>query len=150
MKVVLLQDVKNLGPKGKTVDVADGYARNYLFPRNLAVAATAGALKTVEQEQKAEASRRERERRQAEKLAAALASAQITVAARAGENGRLFGAVTVKDIADAVTKATGLQLDRRKLELEEPIKNLGVYSIPARLHPEVQCTVRVRVVEAKD
>jgi large subunit ribosomal protein L9 len=146
MKVVLRSDVDNLGNKGDMVDVADGYARNYLVPKGLAIKATPGAQK------QADAMRRNREmherksREAAQALATRLASATIEIKARAGGEGRLFGSVTASDIADAVQEQLSVEIDRRRLELEEPLKELGVVDVPLRLHADVDATVRVAVV----
>lgn len=146
MKVVLREDVENVGRKGDLLDVADGYARNYLVPRGLALKATKGVV------QQAEAMRRNREARElkdrgaAEEVAARLAAARIEVKARAGEGGRLFGSITASDLADAVQAQTGVELDRRKIELAEPLKELGAAEVPVRLHPDVAATLQVEVV----
>jgi large subunit ribosomal protein L9 len=149
MRVVLRSDVENLGNKGDMVDVADGYARNYLVPKGLAIKATPGAQK------QADAMRRNREmherktREAAQALATRLAGGTVEIRARAGAEGRLFGSVTTSDIADAVQEQLGVEIDRRRLELEEPLKELGVVDVPLRLHADVDAAVRVAVVAAQ-
>jgi large subunit ribosomal protein L9 len=146
MRVVLRGDVENLGRKGDMVDVADGYARNYLVPKGLAIKATPGAQK------QADAMRRNREmhelktREAAEALAQRLAAGTIEIKARAGEGGRLFGSVTAADIADAVQAQLGLEIDRRRLELDEPLKELGASEVKLRVHPDVDAAVKVAIV----
>lgn len=146
MKVILLQDVKSLGKSGDVVTVSDGHARNYLFPRHLAQEATEGALKQVEQRIKTERIKAAKLKAEAEELASKLDQARITVKAKAGTEGRLYGAVTAKEIADAVKSQTGLVVDKRKIDLAEPIKHLGEFEIRAKVHPEVTATLHVTVV----
>jgi len=146
MKIVLRSDVPSLGHKGDLLEVADGYARNFLVPRGLAIAATKGVVKQAEAMQRARAVRDVRERQGAQATAQQLTAKRVTITARAGEGGRLFGSVTASDIADAVAAQTAIELDRRKLHLEEPIKSLGVHELSIRLHPEVEATLTVEVV----
>jgi large subunit ribosomal protein L9 len=145
VKVVLREDVENLGNKGDLLDVADGYARNYLVPRGLALRATKGAAKQAEAMRRNRAARDARERDAAEELVGRLAG-PIEVKARAGEGGKLFGSVTTADIVDAVQAQRGIELDRRKLDLAEPIKELGAVEVRARLHSDVEATLAVEVV----
>ena len=146
MRIVLRDDVDNLGKKGDLVDVADGYARNYLVPKGLAFRATPGA------EQQAASMRRSRDLRDAqdrgaaEEVAKALVPRVITIEARAGSEGRLLGSVTSADVADAVAAQAGIELDRRKLQLDEPIKSLGTHLVPAKLHASVEFPITVEVV----
>lgn len=146
MKVILLQDVKALGKSGEVVNVSDGHARNFLFPRHMAQEATEGALKQVEQRIKTEKVKAAKLKAEAEELAGKLGEAKITVKAKAGTEGRLYGAVTGKEIADAVKAQTGLAVDKRKFDLSEPIKQLGEFEIHAKVHPEVSATLHVTVV----
>lgn len=145
MKVILKQDVKKLGKKGDVVEVAEGYARNYLLPRGLAVEASAGNLKTLQKQKEAEQRRREEEKAEALRIAEKLKEITVVVHGKAGENGRLFGSVTAKDVAETLARDFGIKIDRRKMQLEEPIKAVGVYYIPVRLHAEVEATVKVHV-----
>ncbi|WP_027717112.1 50S ribosomal protein L9 [Desulfovirgula thermocuniculi] len=146
MKVILLEDVKNLGPKGAVVEVSDGYARNYLLPRRLAVEATPGRLKELEMLKASQDRRRREEEARARELAARLDGLELTIAVRAGEGGRLFGAVGTKDIAAALSGQHGLEVDKKKILLKDPIKQLGDYQVAIKLHPAVQARIKVSVV----
>jgi len=145
MEVILLKDVKGLGNEGDVVKVSDGYARNYLIPKGFAVPATKANLRMLKDKRETMESKAQRELAAAEKTAKQLENSVVTVRRKAGEGGRLFGSVTAKDVAGAVEKALGIAVDRRRIELEEPIKTLGSYSVLIRLHPEVSATVRVEV-----
>jgi large subunit ribosomal protein L9 len=149
MRIVLRDDVDNLGKKGEVVDVADGYARNFLVPRGLALKASAGSQKQADAMVRNRAARDRRERENAEAVAARFSGRTISIKARAGGEGRLFGSVTTSDIAEAVQKQTGAEIDRRKLALDEPLKELGGVDVQIRLHPDVVATVHVEV-EAAD
>lgn len=146
MKIVLRSDVDQVGKKGDIVDVADGYARNFLVPKGLAFLATSGI------EAQATAMRRGRDLRDAtdrsaaEELAKSLVPRIVTIAARAGAEGKLFGSVTTSEIAQAVAAQTGIEIDRRKLHLDEPIKSLGTHVVPARLHADVEFPITVEIV----
>ncbi len=146
MRILLRDDVENLGRKGDLVDVADGYARNFLVPRGAAIPASPGAVRQAEAMRRSREARDARERAAAEELAAKLGAGPIRVAARAGEEGRLFGSVTNMDIATAVREQVGVELDRRAIELEEPIKELGSAEVRASVHPDVDVTLAVEVV----
>jgi len=146
MKVVLRSDVDNLGKKGDLVDVADGYARNFLVPRGLALRATAGIQRQADAMKRNRDARDRREREAAEALAAQFANRTVEVKARAGAEGRLFGSITAADIAAAVLAQTGADVDRRKVSLDEPLKELGPVDVEVRLHPEVVANVHVAVV----
>lgn len=148
MKVVLRDDVADLGVKGDLVDVADGYARNFLVPRGLALRATKGVVKQAEAMRRNREARNIREREGAQALAGRLAGGAIEITARAGEGGKLFGSVTAADIAEAITVRLGVDIDRRLVDLAEPIKELGEHSVVLRLHAEVSPEVTVAVVEA--
>lgn len=146
MKIVLRSDVANLGRKGDMVDVADGYARNYLVPKGLAMQATRGVTRQAEAMQRSRTVRDTKEREGAEALARQLAAKRVQISARAGEGGRLFGSVTSADVAEALEAQTGIAIDRRKLHLDEPIKTLGVHEVPVRLHADVSPVITVEVV----
>lgn len=146
MKVILKKDVATLGKKGATVEVSEGYARNFLIPRDLAAPATEGALKALAVEQKAVAHRLEREEAEAKALGEKLAKLEVVIPAKVGEAGRLFGSITAKDVADQLAKL-GAAVDKRKLELSEPIKQLGTYQLEAKLHPKVHVKLSVKVVQ---
>lgn len=145
MKVILKADVKALGKKGHVVDVSDGYARNFLFPKGLAIEATAGNLNDLASKKANEERKKEKEKQDAQALAAKLSSISVEVLVKTGEGGRLFGSITNKEIAEALKKAYGIELDKRKLELKEPIKALGTFTVHAKLHPEVSAQLQVHV-----
>lgn len=147
MKVIFLKDVKGKGKKGEIKDVAEGYARNYLLPRRLAVEASSGNLRAAEEQRKRQQRRQEEERAEAIQLAEKLKELSLTITAKAGEGGRLFGAVTSKQIATELKKKHGINLDRRKIQLEEPIRSLGVTQVLIRLYPEITAVLAVKVVE---
>jgi large subunit ribosomal protein L9 len=136
----------NLGVKGDLVDVADGYARNFLVPRGLALPASKGVVKQAEAMRRNRVARDLRLKESAEALAAKLAGQTIEVKVRAGEGGKLFGSVTVADLADAIGAIAGFEIDRRIVDLAEPIKELGEYQVVVRFHPDVAPTVPVKVV----
>ena len=146
MKIILTQEVTGLGTPGDVVEVKDGYGRNYLVPRGFAIAWTKGGEKQVEAIRKARSAREIKSLEEAQQVRAALEGRKVTLPAKAGANGRLFGAVTTADVAEAVAKVGGPKVDRRKVELQQPIKSLGDYSVLVRLHPEVQAKVAVSVV----
>jgi large subunit ribosomal protein L9 len=146
MKVVLRSDVDNLGKKGDLIDVADGYARNFLVPKGLAIRATPGIRKQADAMRRNRDARDRRDREGAEALAAQFSGRAVTVRARAGEAGRLFGSITSSDVADAIHSQLAVEVDRRKIVLDEPIKELGAVELSVRLHPDVVATVQVEVV----
>lgn len=146
-EVILREDVKSLGKAGALVKVKPGYARNFLLPHGLAYEATAGNKKRFEAESKARETRAAHDRTEAQGAAARLSAVSITIAAKAGEGDRLFGSITAQDIADELAKA-GHPVDKRKIELEHPIKQLGEHAVAVRLHSEVHATVRVTIVPA--
>jgi large subunit ribosomal protein L9 len=148
MKLVLYSDVKALGKRGDVVDVADGYARNFLLPRKLAGEADKGALAQLDAQQKAQGRREAQELAEARDAAARIESAKITVKAKAGENGKLFGAVTNADVAAAITAAVSIAVDKHKIELERQIKALGSYAIHVKLYKNVVATAVVEVIAA--
>ena len=148
MKVILQQDVRGQGKKGQLVDVSDGYARNFLLPKKLAVIATAENLNTMKQQEKARKAQQAAEKAEAEALAKKLESLTVKVAAKAGEGGRLFGAVTAQEISECLAQQHGLNIAKAKLVLDEPIKACGGYKIKAKLGYEIVGTVNVMVVEA--
>jgi len=146
VKVILRADVPDVGHKGDVLDVADGYARNFLVPRGLAMTASKGALAQAESMRRARAVRDARDREAAEEIATKLTPLTITVPARAGAEGRLFGSVTSADVAAAVQAQSGVEVDRRRLHLEEPIRAVGAHEVPLRLHPDVEVRLNVEVV----
>lgn len=146
MKVVLRDDVENVGRKGDLIEVADGFARNYLVPRGLAMKATSGIVQQAEAMRRNREAREARDREAAQGVADQLAGRRIEVRARAGEGGRLFGSVTAADIVDAVRAQTGVELDRRNTQLAEPLKELGAAEVPVTLHADVEVTLSIDVV----
>lgn len=148
MKVILNKDVKELGKSGDLVDVSDGHARNFLFPRGLAAEATPAAMKGWEERKKAEARREERIHQQAIELGKELEEAKVVMKAKSGEGGKLYGTITTKEIAQAVVQQTKHEVDKRKIDLADPIKALGTYNFTLKLHPKVSIQMKVQVVEA--
>jgi large subunit ribosomal protein L9 len=147
MKLILTQEVSGLGGPGDVVEVKDGYGRNYLVPRGLAISWTKGGEKQVAQIRRGRDVREIRDRGQAQEVAAQLAALKVALPARAGQGGRLFGSITATDVVDAVKDAGGPQLDRRRVELPTShIKSVGTHTVSVRLHPEVVATVDVEVV----
>jgi large subunit ribosomal protein L9 len=147
MEVILREDIDKLGSRGQVVKVAPGYARNFLLPKRLAVAATESNKKIVEQERQAHLRKEAKEVGEAQDLAKLMLGTAITIKQKAGEADQLFGSVTSKDIADSLN-AKGFNIDRRKIQLDDPIKQLGTYTVPVKLHKDV--TVDVSVLVAKE
>ncbi|MCZ2074817.1 MAG: 50S ribosomal protein L9 [Bryobacteraceae bacterium] len=145
MEVILREDIEKLGGRGQVVKVAAGYARNYLLPKRLAVEATAANKKIVEQERQAHLRREAKEVSDAQELAKMLAGVMVNISQKAGEQDQLFGSVTAKDIAEGLEKLN-FTIDRRKIHLDEPIKQLGEHKIPVRLHRDVTVDITVNVV----
>ena len=146
MEIILREHVEHLGKRGEIVKVADGYARNYLLPRKLALPVTEGNRKHVERERRIMETRESEEKGQAEAIGARLNAIDIVIARRVGDTGQLYGSVTSSDIADFL-KAKGFEIDRRKLILPEPIKAIGEHTVPLKLHREVTIPLKVRVVK---
>ena len=148
MKIILLSDVKSLGTTGTVVEVADGYARNYLLPRNLAAEASKGSLALLEQQRKAKARRDAEAVASAEALGKQLEGLLLSVPAKAGGNGRLFGAVTNGDVADAISRELGVDIDRHKIDVPDNIKSLGSYPVEIKLGKNILAKTTVKVVAA--
>jgi large subunit ribosomal protein L9 len=146
MEVILREDIDNLGNRGDVVKVAPGYARNFLLPKRLAVAATESNKKIVEQERQAHLRKEAKLKSEAEDLSKLLTGVSVTITQKAGENDQLFGSVTAKDVTDALA-AKNFTIDRRRVQLDEPIKQLGEYKVPVRLHKDVIAEVTVVVVK---
>ena len=146
MKVILRDDIANLGKRGDICEVSPGYARNFLLPKHLAIVASDGAVQQAASMRRARDLRDAQDRSAAEEVARTLVPKIITIPAKAGTEGRLFGSVTPADVVDAVSAQTGVELDRRKLLLTEPIKTLGTHSVGVRLHTDVEFPVTVEVV----
>ncbi len=148
MKVILLQDVKGKGKKGQLLDISDGYARNFLLPRKLAVEATPDAINTMRMNDKAAAEKAARERAEAMELGKKLREMVLVVNAKGGGAGRLFGSVTNQEIADALKAKTGIALDKRKIVISDPIKNVGTYTVACKLGYEISAPLTVKIEEA--
>lgn len=148
MKVILTSDVDELGNKGDVVDVADGYARNYLVPRNFAVKATTGAIRQADEMRAARDQALRAAREEAEAFAQSLTGTRVVVAAHAGDEGKLFGSISDADIATAITKFTGIEVDRKLVALDRPIKEIGLHEVALRPHPEVEFIVTLDVIPA--
>ena len=146
MKVILLKDIETLGSAGEVVEVKNGYGRNFLIPRNEALVATAANMAQFESRRKQQETLAERDRRTAEALAKSLEAESITAQVKVGEEDRLFGSVTAQNIAELLAEK-GYEVDRRAIHLEDPIRELGVYNIEVRLHPEVAAAVKLWVVK---
>ena len=147
MEVILREDIEKLGVRGQVIKVASGYARNFLLPKRMAVAATESNKKIVEQERQAHVRKEAKVQGEAEDLAKIMIGATVRIAQKAGENDQLFGSVTSKDIAEALT-AQNYNIDRRKIQLDDPIRQLGEYKVPVRLHKDV--TVEITVIVEKE
>lgn len=145
MKVILLQDIKKMGKKGDVIEASDGYARNYLFPRKLAEEATANALHVVNAKKENERKKKLAELEAAQKLAAELKGKEVTINAKAGDNGRLFGAITNKDVAEAINSEFNLSIDKKKVVVNT-IKVAGTYEVEVKLYPEVSTKMKVNIV----
>ena len=145
MKVILKQDVPNLGGAGDVVDVADGFGNNYLVPRNLAMRASKGAAKDAEAMRQARVKRQAKTLGEAEELKATLESRPVTISAKAGEDGTLYGSVGNSAVATAISDQLGVKVDRRRVPMDKPFKNLGTHEVEVRIHPEVTATIRVEV-----
>ncbi|MGH2662026.1 MAG: 50S ribosomal protein L9 [Actinomycetota bacterium] len=146
MRIILHKEVDNLGSPGDIVQVADGYARNYLIPRGIAAPATKGAIRHAERVKAGSAERERKSREEAQALATRLAKTPIRLSAQAGEDGRLFGSITGHHIAEAMASQLGEAVDHRRIRLEEPIRSLGAHTVAVHLHPEVNARLTVDVV----
>jgi large subunit ribosomal protein L9 len=146
MRIVLREDIEKLGRRGEVIRVADGYARNFLLPKGKALLATDGNLKTIEREKRRYVIRQAKEKDESAALAQRLAGVSCTVVRKVGENDVLYGSVTAADIAEYLERE-GISVDKRRIQLGEPIKSLGIYTVPIRLHPEVSAEIKVWVVK---
>lgn len=146
MNVILLQDIKGVGKKGDLLNASDGHARNYLIPRKLAVEATKSNLNELELKQKSLENKRQQELLEAQELAKTLEEKVIKIEVKIGENGKLFGSVTNKEIAEALSKQAGINIDKKKIVLEEPIKNIGDITVGLKIHPKVTARLKVQII----
>lgn len=147
MKVIFLKDVKGQGKKGDVKDLSEGYVRNFLLPQGLAKLASDGNLKTLEVQNASEEKRKAKEKADAVELGKKLEELKVVIKAKAGEGGRLFGAITSKQIAEALAAQAGIKIDKRKIELEDAIRTLGVTQVPVKLHVDVKSKLNVQVTE---
>ncbi|MDD7718592.1 MAG: 50S ribosomal protein L9 [Eubacteriaceae bacterium] len=147
MQVILNQDVKGTGKKGEIVKVSDGFARNMLFPRGLATEATTANIRNLEKQKAIAAEKKAEEKKAAEELAAKLEDIKVVIKTKSGEGGKLFGSITSKDIAEETKKQTGLVIDKKKIQLNSPIKNIGTFNVSVKLYPEVAGTLTVVVTD---
>lgn len=149
MKVILRADVKGTGKKGDIINVAEGFARNFLFPKGLASEATEGNLKDLASKKEIENKRKEEEYQEARGLGKQLAGTVLTLPVKTGEGGRLFGAISNRDISQALVKEKGITIDKRKIELSGTIKTLGTYDVAIKLHPKVTASIQVKVIASE-
>jgi len=147
MKVILLEDVKNVGKKGALINAKDGYANNFLFPKKLAIEATPSNLKNLENAKKQQEDKEREIFDEAKKLEEELMKVTVVIKTKAGENGKLFGSITTKEIAEHLEEKNGMSIDKRKLELDEAIKSVGEYFVKVKLHPKVVAKIKVIVTE---
>lgn len=147
MKVILLQDVKGKGKKGQMIEASDGYARNYLLPRKMAIEATADNVNTMKMNDKAKAEQQAREKAQAQETAKKLQDITVEVKAKSGNGGRLFGSITSQEVSDALKQQFGIAIDKKKIVQDEPIKSFGSFSMKAKLGYEIVATISVHVSE---
>ena len=145
MKVILLENIENLGKKGETQEVKDGFGRNFLIPRHLAIPATKGNIKNLQEHARKLIDRKERDVKSAEVTKQRLDEASLTIKHKAGQDGKLFGSVTVKELAEAIKKAVGIEVDRKSIRLDEPIKMTGAYTVDVHLEKGVSAQVKVEV-----
>lgn len=147
MKLILQEEVKSLGKKGDVIEASEGYARNYLLPRKLAIPATDANINAVSQQKSAVSRKQQQQLDEARVMASQLSKVAVSVAVKIGEGGRLFGSVTAKDVADALLQEHGIEMDKRKIEVKDAIKALGTYPVVIKFHPEVSAQIQVKVVE---
>lgn len=145
MKIILKADVKGVGKKGELINASDGYARNYLFPRNLAMEATEGNIKTLEMQRSKEAKKKSEELSEAKEFAKKLSELSITIKVKTGDSGKLFGSITSKDISEEMKKQLGFDVDKKKIMLDDPIKVAGSYEIDIKVYPEVHGKIKVNI-----
>ncbi len=148
MKVILLADVKGVGKKGQEINASDGYARNFLIPKKLGMEVTASNLNDIKLKKQADDRRKAEELEEAQKTKEILEQNEVKIAVKTGENGKLFGSVTNKEIAQAIEKTSGVKVDKKKVELDDQIKMVGTRTVPVKLHPQVTAEVKVVITEA--
>jgi large subunit ribosomal protein L9 len=148
MKLILIADVSELGQKGDVVDVSDGYARNFLLPRNKALKATEGAIRTADDMRRVREETERQAREQAERIATQLVGTRVVLAAQAGDEGKLYGSIGVADVVEGIRKFTGVEVDRKTVVLGAPIRAIGLHEIQVKLHPEVEFPITLDVIPA--
>lgn len=148
MKIILIQDVKKLGKKGEIIEASDGYARNYILPQKLGIEANSKNLNDLKLQKMKEEKDARRLLDEAKELAEKIGEQSVAVKMKAGEGGKVFGSVSAKEIAEAMKKQNGLEIDKKKIQLQEPIRSFGVHEVGVKLHPQVTATLRVKVEEA--
>lgn len=148
MKLILIADVSELGQKGDVVDVSDGYARNFLLPRNKAMKATEGAIRTADDLRRVREETERQAREQAERIATQLVGTRVVLAAQAGDEGKLYGSIGVADVVEGIRKFTGVEVDRKTVVLAAPIRAIGLHEIQVKLHPEVEFPITLDVIPA--
>lgn len=148
MKIILLEDVKGVGKKGDTVNASEGYAKNFLIPKKLGVEANNSNLNEIKLKKQSEEKRKAEELAKAKELKEILEAKIVTIAIKAGENGKLFGSVTSKEIGTALEKQEGIKIDKKKIMLDDPIKTVGEKQVPVKIHPQVTAQLKVKIVEA--
>ena len=147
MKIILKADVKSVGKKGELINASDGYARNYLFPRDLAMEATEGNMKTLEHQKSKEAKKKGEELQNAKDFAKKLSGLEVSIKVKVGDSGKLFGSITSKDIAEQIKAQHGIEIDKKKIILEDPIKIAGTYEVEIKVYPEVHGKLKVNIVQ---
>lgn len=147
MKIILKADVKSVGKKGELINASDGYARNYLFPRDLAMEATEGNMKTLEHQKSKEAKKKSEELQNAKEFAKKLSGLEVSIKAKVGDSGKLFGSITSKDIAEEIKSQHGIEIDKKKIMLEDAIKIAGTYDVEIKVYPEVYGKLKVNIVQ---
>lgn len=148
MRLLLTADVEDLGRKGEVVDVAEGYARNFLLPRNKAIKATPGAVRTAEELRRVREESERKAKDEAERIATQLVGTRVVIAAQSGDEGKLYGSVGVADVVEGIRKFTGVELDRKVIRLAAPIRDIGLHEIQVHLHPEVEFPITLDVIPA--
>lgn len=148
MKIILIQDVKKLGKKGEIIEASDGYARNYILPQKLGIEANSKNLNDLKLQKMKEEKDAQKLLDEAKELAEKIGEQSVVVKMKAGEGGKVFGSVSAKEIAEAMKKQNGLEIDKKKIQLQEPIRSFGVHEVGVKLHPQVTATLRVKVEEA--
>ena len=147
MKIILKADIKDVGKKGELINASDGYARNYLFPRNLAMEATEGNIKTLEHQKAKEAKKKSEELQNAKDFAKKLSGLEVFIKVKTGESGKLFGSITSKDIVEEIKKQHKIEIDKKKIILEDAIKLAGIYDVEIKVYPEVHGKIKVNIVQ---